>query len=271
MKAPIKERIVVLRFVRMDDEVYRNMCDALASFLEKSFVSDPFKSERLNFPSVTVPLPTTGEEEPDWSQVKVAIDRTYRFWNKSRTRCIQFFKDYLTVNLIVESNGKGPGSHEELFDFFLLVLPFISEHAKSFKLTSAGVDYQNMLSGNQLSQYLTNEGKKLEIARLFRSDMIGRKIPGAMSLTPLLHQTVYGADPKADDPFPARLTVSVRVPDHDAGGWRVEVTFSAIGPLLDFSRDTVMKFLESMHRAVYHGYCVTFSDEIVDQTKGMNK
>ena len=75
----------------------------------------------------------------------------------------------------------------------------------------------------------------------------------------------------ADDPFPARLTVSVRVPDHDAGGWRVEVTFSAIGPLLDFSRDTVMKFLESMHRAVYHGYCVTFSDEIVDQTKGMNK
>ena len=268
MRAPIKERIVVLRYARMDDEVYRNVCDALFPYLESSFEQDPFVKERLNTPSVTMPLPTIGEQEPDWAQVRVAIDQTYRFWNGSRTRCIQFFKDYLTVNLIeAKSVCKAAGSHEELFDFFLKVLPFISQHAKAFKMTGAGLDYLNVLSEDQLFQYLTNDGKTLELAHLFRSDMIGRAIPGAMSLTPLVHQTVYGPDPLATAPFPARLTVSVRVPDRGPDGWRVEVLLSAAGPLQTFSPNTVREFLASMHCAVYQGYCATFSDEIVNQGK----
>lgn len=84
-------------------------------------------------------------------------------------------------------------------------------------MTGAGLDYLNVLSEDQLSQYLTNDGKTLGLAHLFRSDMIGRAIPGAMS-------------------------------------WRVEVLLSAASPLQTFSPNTVREFLASMHCAVYQGY-----------------
>lgn len=76
-RAPIKERIVALRYKRVTDEVYREVCDALGAFLLRAFPDDGFVVERLNRPEVTLPCPTIGDEEPDWG-VSVSIENATR-------------------------------------------------------------------------------------------------------------------------------------------------------------------------------------------------
>ena len=133
-KAPIKERIVALRYKAVSDEVYREICDALGAFLSSTFPNDCFVAERMNRPVVTLPIQTFGDVEPDWSKVKVSVDRPSRFWNDDRTKCIQFFKDYLTVNLI-SGAGQSPWRHSDLFAFFEALLPFIAAHEKKFEFS----------------------------------------------------------------------------------------------------------------------------------------
>ena len=266
MKAPIKERIVVLRYKRLDETQYREIYDSLTTFMSSS-AEVPYVAERLNFPHATLPVPTTGEHDPDWAQFKVAIEYNYRFWNQSRTRCVQLFHDYMTVNLIENDKRDVPGSHEELFAFFETILPFISKHRKSFALTSAGIDYFNHLDSAQLAPYLINNGLQLEITKLFRGDMIGCGIPHAMPVAPLSRRTVYGPDPSVRSQFPAQLVITINIPNKGPNEKHVDVLFSASGKLSDLSRDNVMKFLEAMHKSVYDGFCATFSKDLIQKAK----
>jgi len=265
MRAPIKERIVVFRYKRLADDAYRKVCDALSAFLKTELADESFTEERMNLPSVAIPIPTVGNIDPDWAQLKVSVDRPSRFWNSDHTKCLQFFKNILTINLI-ENDEKCKGSHEALFSFFEKLLPFLSEHGKVFEVTNAGIDYQNLLEGEQVSDFLTRGGTTLEVAKIFRSDIVGCAMEGAMALAPLRHQTTFDLDPDNKTQFPATLAVSINVPDRSVGGWQVHVLLSATGAFPGFAKTKVMDFLEAMHASVYKGFHATFSDEIVART-----
>ena len=262
MKAPIKERIVVLRYKRLADEVYRGVCDAFVAFLREELADESFTEEKMNLPSVTIPGPTIGDVDPDWKQLKVSVDRPSRFWNSNRTKCVQFFKNVLTVNLI-EKDEVCKGSHELLFSFFERLLPFFAEYGKTFEIIKAGIDYQNVLEGEQVSDFVIRGGATLEVEKIFRNDIVGCAIDGAVTLAPFRRQTIYGPNSENASPFPATLVVSINVPDRDSSGWQVYVLLSAAGVFPGFDKGNVMGFLQAMHSAVYKGFGATFSDVIV--------
>ena len=268
-KAPIKERIVALRYKNVSDEVYREVCDALGVFLSVTFPNDGFVAERMNRPEVTLPIPTFGDIEPDWTKVKVSVDRPSRFWSSDRTKCIQFFKDCLTINLISGAE-KSPWSHGDLFSFFEALLPFVVAHEKRFEILKCSVDYQNLLNQDQLKPYIVNNGETLELARLLKGNVLGQSIDGATFTPPIIHKVSYAPDRDTTkaDLFPARLDVEIVVPRIGRDGWAVKVMLSAAGaefPGLD--KKGLLTYLDQMHDAVTKGFRTTFTDEIVATTE----
>ncbi len=269
MKAPIKERIVAIRYKAISDEVYHEVCDALTVFLTKAFPSDGFTAEKLNIPKVTLPATTFGDEEPDWTKVKISVDRPSRFWNAGRTRCVQFFKDCLTINLI-SVDGQGEWSHHNLFAFFTDMLPFVLEHGKKFSITTCSVDYQNVLDYNQLEPYIINDGKTLELARVLRGNVLGQSIDGATFTLPFIHKVSYAPDRNMTGvvSFSANLNVEIVVRQLVGNKLRVQVMFSAAGERFPgLSKDILLTYLDQMHEAVTQGFLKTFSDEIVGEVE----
>lgn len=265
-RAPIKERIVVIRYKPLSEETYRMICDALGVFLSKVFPDEDFKSERLNRPEITVPKPTIGDDEPDWTKVKISVDRPSRFWNASRSKCVQFFKDSLTVNLI-SHNESTPWNHDDLFAFFEVLLPFFSKHGKYFTITKSSIDYQNVLDHNQLSPYIVNNGQTLELARILKGNVLGQSIDGATFTPPIIHNVSYVPDHEKNDvvSFPARLDVQIVVPELRNNLWSLHVLFSAFGNFPGFDKEPLLSYLKQMHDVVTKGFQNTFSDEIVFQ------
>ena len=265
MKAPIKERIIVLQYKRLADEAYRKICDALLGFLAKDISDELFFEEKMNLPSVTLPVATLGGVEPDWTQFKVSIDRPSRFWNHDKTKCIQFYREYLTVNLIDDFEGKVVGSYEELCEFFVRLLPFFKSVDADLHVRRAGIDYQNILIGNQLVDFVRQGGEFLDVADIFRNDIENVKIPGTRAQTPFRFETSYGQDPKQTTRFPALLRVTIDVPNRPKAGWQVYVLFSASADFPGFSRDCIREFFDDMHASVIAGFTTTFSDKIVSR------
>lgn len=266
--APVKERIVALRYKIVSNEVYREVCDALGAFLFEAFPADGFVAERMNRPEVTLPIPTFGDEEPDWTKLKVSVDRPSRFWNVDRTKCIQFFKDCLTVNL-VSGSEKTPWSHKDLFSFFEALMPFLIRHGKKFEFTECSVDYQNVLGHDQLLPYTTNNGKTLEIAHVLQGNMLGKEINGATFTPPIIHRFSYAphGDAKSAELFPARLDVEIIVPSTDRNGWTVKVMLRAAGNFPGLSKSDILKYLDEMHGVVTKGFRTIFAAEIVSKAE----
>lgn len=265
MKAPINERIIVLRYKRLADEVYRKTCDVLLGFLAKDLADESFVEERMNLPSVTLPIATLGSVEPDWAQLKVSIDRPSRFWNHNRTKCIQFYREYLTVNLIDDLEGKVLGSYKELCEFFVRLLPFFKLVDADLHVRRVGIDYQNILIGDQLVDFIKQDGEFLEVADIFRNDIVNVKISGTRALTPFRFETSYGQDPKQTARFPALLRVTINVPNRPKAGWQVYVLFSASADFPGFEGGHIVDFLDDMHASVTAGFMTTFSDKIVSR------
>lgn len=266
--ALIRERIVALRYKSVSDEVYREVCDALGVFLSSVFPDEGFAAERLNRPEVTLPAPTIGAEEPDWAQVKVSVDRPSRFWNAMRTRCVQFFKDCLTINLI-STDGGNVWTHGDLFAFVDSLLPFLGEHARQFEITKCSVDYQNVLEGDQLSSYIINNGQTLQLAGLLKGNVLGQSIDGATFTPPIIHKVSYAPDRESSTgkSFPARLDVEIVVPRIGKSGWCVKVMLSAAGDFPGLAKNVLLEYLNQMHGVVTKGFRTTFTDTIVSQTE----
>ena len=265
MKAPIKERIIVLRYKRLADEAYRKICSALLDFLAKGLADEFFVEEKMNLPSVALPVATLGSIEPDWAQLKISVDRPSRFWNHDKTKCIQFYREYLTVNLIDDFEGKVVGSYEELCKFFVRLLPFFKLVDADLHVQHAGIDYQNILIGDQLVDFVKQDGEFLEVADIFRTDIVNVKIKGARAQTPFRFETSYGQDPKQATRFPALLRVTINVPNRPKSGWQVYVLFSASADFPGFAGDRSVEFLNDMHASVIAGFMTTFSDKIVSR------
>ncbi len=271
MKAPIKERIVAIRYKAISDEVYHEVCDALVVFLTEAFPNDGFTAEKLNIPKVTLPVATLGDEEPDWSKVRVSVDRPSRFWNAGRTRCIQFFKDCFTINLI-SLDGQKEWSHSDLFAFTEDLLPFITMHDKKFEDAICSVDYLNALDRSQLEPYIVNDGKTLELARVLKGSILGQTIAGAMPTTPFSYRLSYAPAQNIEEakPFPALLNIDISVPQLGANSWCIKVGLSAVGTYFPgFSKDAFLKYLDRMHAAVTQGFCVTFSEGVLGSMEGV--
>lgn len=265
MKAPVKERIAVLRYKRLEIESYRKMCDALMSFLAFSFDGELFSEEVRNFPEVTIPLPTIGSQEPDWSMLKVSIDRQSRFWNAQKTRCVQFFRDYLTINCI-ETENTDSGRYEDLKVFFERMLPFLREHEKAFLIETVGVDYENCLTKEHLEQFLDNEGHALRIRELFRSFNVGLEIGDVEFVTPI-SQRITWAGQQGSVPYAYRVTETIDMPvARMQDDLRVRVLLSAASNQFPgVSSPNVFSFLDCMHNAVRAGFRATFTESALSK------
>ena len=220
---------------------------------------------------MTLPLPTFGDKEPDWTKARLWVDRPSRFWNDRRTKCIQFFKSFLTVNLL-SVDGEKEWTHSDLFEFFEALLPFFSNSCRQLSVSRAGIDYQNVMDFRQLQPYTTAEGRTLEIARVLKADILGRQIDGTTFTPPVIHRFSYSYAPSQADSgvSPSKLMVQILLPSQkEPGAWHLDVLLSAEGEFPGFGADSVRKFLSDMHDIVSKGFQSTFSDEIVYSVRSL--
>jgi len=225
MRAPIKERIVVLRYKRLADEAYRSLYDAWVAFVSKLPAGKCLSEEKLfqlSFPQSQIQV-----QQPDWSKLSVTVDYPSRFWNAGHTHCVQFFKDCFSINLVSGKDQDG-GSYEKLCEFLMDIMPFVHEHAKAFVGSCFSLDYVNQLSGAQLTDFLERDGLTLSVGKLLNVPSLGPAIPGLAFKAPVRQIMNYGAE-SADDPaHPYKLLVSIDIPEPSPPKhWVVSVTFRA--------------------------------------------
>ena len=227
MKAPIKERLVVLRYKRIASAMYGALCVDLKQYLAKSLLDMQMSEERLYQPNVSFPAPPIGEKEPDWSQLKVSLDRPSRFWNAAHDRCIQLFRDCITINLITKPNSSEE-SFKDLCAFFLRIVPFLKDHSKAFDELRFSLDYVNQFKGAQLDDFLEKDGDTLEVGKLINMPALGPAIPGMSFRPPIEQHLNYGPDADAVPRSQNRVFVSISIPEPTAAkNWLVNVTFRA--------------------------------------------
>ena len=261
-KGPIKERIVVVQYEALREDVYRQVCGALGGFL-RTRMTETFHEERLNIPGIALPLPTVGDIEPNWKDLKVLIDRPSRFWNESKTKCVQFFKDSLTVNLI-SSNEDVEFTHLDLLAFFEKIQPFLDFHRAEFHISSIGIDYQNVLAGSELRSYTADEGRSLQLDKILQERFLGQKIEGTAFVAPILHKFAYESKPRSLDGRPINLSVEISIPHSPTvGRWCVVVMLSTRAKFtMATDKHLLKECLLQLHSMVSKGYYAVFTDNI---------
>lgn len=267
MKAPIKERIVVLRYKRITSALYGALCDELKQYLRDSLPDVQMAEERLYQPNVSFPAPPVGEKEPDWSQLKVSLDRPSRFWNVSHDRCIQLFRDCFTVNLITKPSSSG-GNFNDLCAFFMRIAPFLKKHSKSFEELRFSLDYVNQFKGSQLNDFLEKDGDTLSVGKLINTPVLGPTIPGMSFRPPVEQHLNYGPDTESGAASRNKVFVSISIPEpKPAKNWLVNVTFRAeplrsAGLLKD---EDMAMVLSGMHESVRSCFKNVFAQYALDK------
>lgn len=265
MKAPIKERIVVLRYKRLSDEAYRNLCDAWSVFVSKLPTDKCLKEEKLfqlSFPKSQIQV-----QQPDWSKLSVTVDYPSRFWNAAHTHCVQFFKDCFSINLVSGKDQDG-GSYEKLCEFLMDIMPFVHEHAKAFAESRFSLDYVNQLSGAQLTDFLERDGLTLSVGKLLNVPSLGPAIPGLAFKAPVRQIMNYGAEAANDPAHPYKLLVSIDIPEpNPPTHWVVSVTFRA-EPVVQIGMSDASAFkmhLDGLHEMIRTSFGCVFNKAALEK------
>lgn len=256
MKAPIKERIILLRYKRIMPDSYASLCGAFRAFVAKFQADGALSEELLYQPEVSFPAPPVGDKEPDWSQLKVSLERPSRFWDKSHRLCVQIFRECFSVNLVTK-NGYEDCGFTELCAFYDLILPFLKEHKHAFESTQFSVDYVNQLSGAQLKDFLEKDGNTLAVGKLLNMPALGPTIPGMSFRPPIEQHLNYGfEDPKDGSPLD-RTSVNIVIPEpKDGTNWTVNIMLRSerlqCSNLFDSDDNSLLQLMHEHVRACFN-------------------
>lgn len=150
MPAPVIERVVVFRYPRMESEIFNGFRHTWKDCLENA----GFEEEVIN--SWSVKLPTSEDNKmPDLTKLSVNHNKAYRFWNKEKSFCTQFYADCLTFNLL--SKPHKPGKYEQLKVQTEQLLPQWLGLTK-IRFTEIALQYINDFTSNHLKPFINDDG-----------------------------------------------------------------------------------------------------------------
>lgn len=156
MGTPVKERVMVFFFKVIKEELLDELNRELGLFFKTNFGEANFNCLRINIPSVTGPGKTEGDDEPDWTRLKVSVDRLYRYKTSDGRFMFQLARDFFSINALDRKDGDlGACSGKELGDFYERTKDFlVSVLSKKIKVEDAHYDMIYVLKQESLLDFL---------------------------------------------------------------------------------------------------------------------
>ena len=156
MANPVQERVMVFFFKELKEDAVETLRLAVEDFLKGNFGVERFAMKRINQPVVTRPKRTEGEVEPDWSKLKVGLDRFYRYETSDGLFMFQLSKEFFSFNVLNgDDETKGAGSSDDLFAFYESLKAFVlGQLSNRVKIENAHYDVIYRLGQDLLKDFL---------------------------------------------------------------------------------------------------------------------
>ena len=228
MAGPVQERLIAIAYEALDQETCLDLHTQLLGFFGEQCSLPWNLSEQIRTPMVSMPKDSFDTEAPDWSKMKMFVNRCYRYQREDKRVLVQLCKDFMTINVAASANEPCP-SFDILDSAFVELLPFIRDVLIS-KIRLKDLQYEIVyrLTEQHLGPLLSSRyhpGKLdyLDVFGLLRSfDTEVNRDDWELDI-PLRQELVYHVK---NDQDMKRLRIDVFV-NHSRDGWFANIDFKA--------------------------------------------
>lgn len=187
--------------------------------------------QSISSPLITMPEDSARSEAPDWSKMKLFVDRCYRYQRTDKKVLVQFCKSFMTINVAANADeGTTCPPFDVLVGAFRDLLPFVRDTL----ITRVGLrDLQYEVVYRLAEDYLkpllsmryhSDRLDYLDVFRLLRSFSAGVNRDEWELDIPLRQELVYHIKGDADQ---KRLKINVLVNQDNRTGWFANIDFVA--------------------------------------------
>ena len=115
MRKPVREHVLVILFNELSSVQFTKVKESLSRFLDKVYCSEncSFECKIASIPHVTTPDPTFDGSDPNWSDLKIRVQRVYRYVCKSKLLAVQLSNGFMTINALRSKETHEPSSFAE--------------------------------------------------------------------------------------------------------------------------------------------------------------
>lgn len=230
MNSPILERLASISFKTIEPSVFFALQKRLEEFL-KSSGKEWNLVGRINQPVVSLPREASESGEPNWSKMKLGVDRCFKYRRSDGLALMQFCNSFLSVNV---AKPEMPDSEQPTFkhvkDALLELVPFLQEELLQ-KIHVANFQYEVVarLTEEHFPELLETRYKKgqkdyLNVFELLRSfSSAANRDEWELSI-PLKQELVYHIK---NDPEHKKLAARIVVNHNVKQGWFANLEFKA--------------------------------------------
>ncbi len=176
MRDIVQERLIAIAYEPLDRERCLGLSRALNEFIKGLEGAHWLADKTINRPAVTLPSESLSSEAPDWTKMKMFVDRCYRYKSDDDKVLVQFCKNFMTINAarLSKSDCEEP-SYDRLHNEFVQLLPFIRNILiKDVRLRDLQYEVVYRLNAKHLAPLLSSRYNKnaldyLDVFRLLRS------------------------------------------------------------------------------------------------------
>lgn len=236
MTATLKERVYVLPIEFLDENSYDKVHVALRQFLEKRMAGYVFSEEWQKIPVVARPRMTVNGDEPDWSQLKLAVRNVAIFRDGAARVLIQLTEKFISINSLFSIDDESPASLEALNELYERFIEFFDEDVlRLVKPLSILSEVYYVFGNDCLDSYVIERDKReypyfLDIQSIMRSGVLPR-LP--MEMTPPLRQESHYRIVREGNEFSALVNFDIGCPNaNPKNGWRFALDLKVDGHVL---------------------------------------
>jgi len=277
MDSPVQERLIAISYEALDQDV----CLDLQRLLHKTLVEGGNPQwelvQSISSPHITMPEESARSEAPDWSKMKLFVDRCYRYQRTDKKVLVQFCKNFMTINVAAKADeGISCPAFDVLVEAFHDLLPFVRDtlitrvrlrdlqYEAVYRLTE---EYLRPLLS---TRYHADQLDYLDVFSLLRSFSSGVNRDEWELDIPLRQELVYHVKGDKDQ---KRLKINVLVNQDNRTGWFVNIDFVAVSlrirgmktsdERLDAFADMLARYDEFQHQGLRR----LLTDEMADQVE----
>lgn len=271
MANPVQERVMVFFFKELKEDAVEALRLSFEGFLKDHFGVERFAMKRINQPVVTRPKRTEGDVEPDWSKLKVGLDRFYRYETSDGLFMFQLSKEFFSLNVLNgDDEVKGAGSSDDLLGFYESLKAFVLEQlSRRIKIEEAHYDVIYRLGQDLLKDFLERRRPDgsygyYNVFKLFKNLGEGSQQDEWGLVSPLRQRICFN---KRRDAKKQGVEVDIEAGLDRSKGWYLQVKTASSSELLNLHGESVDK-IELMFKFLPDFECSqmtvlrrTFSDQ----------
>lgn len=231
MAGCVQERLIAIAYESLDQKACFDLHSRLLSFLGGLDSLSWTLNEQISTPTVTMPKDSFNTDAPDWSKMKMFVNKCYRYRREDKKVLVQLCKDFMTINVAAPDDGsEGCPSFDVLTAAFSDLLPFVRDVLlDKIRLTDLQYETVYRLTEQHLEPLLSSRyhpGKLdyLDVFGLLRSfDNAVNRDEWELDI-PLSQKLVYHIKEDQDQ---KRLQISVFVNCDQHIGWFANMDFKA--------------------------------------------